>query len=275
MLSLIWWISGGFSVVILFFSLYAATESWTESSERWETLNRNPLLLSPQSWFLWQGLWIHSSRCVIRNWKAEKQTHSPLVKNKLLKRSFSPNTIESTTTEPENSHSAPMRTPTSARFTQECLSPFTQEAWTRLSGQTRKNTQERKRKMRNKLWNARTETQHRKLTNDQFNIFFLLLKYIYLYIYFLLSPQWNSMHWLRDPQKNIVHGGVACDVAQTSYQCISPSHIALIAVQAPPLRVETCVSPRSAAWFPQSWAFLLFQLANHSHAIWWRDAYLH
>lgn len=63
LLSFIW--SKGFSVMILFSSLYAAVENWTESTERWETLKRKTFLLSPQSWFLWQGIWIHSSRCVI------------------------------------------------------------------------------------------------------------------------------------------------------------------------------------------------------------------
>lgn len=88
---------------------------------------------------------------------------------------------------------------------------FTEEAPSRSSGQTL-NAGKRKRRncLRNTWKNGRKKTQCKKekknnkknLTNDQFNI---CLSFFYIHIYFfyiLLSPQWNSMHWLGDPKKN-------------------------------------------------------------------------
>lgn len=99
--------------------------------------------------------------------------------------------------------------------------------------------------------------------------------YIYRYVdisLFMLSPQWNSMHWLRDPQKRVVHSGI------WKFKRLSPNLHASISVHfsahfsstvthnthrrssSSPLwrsgwrQLHTCVSPHSAAWFAQSWA---------------------
>lgn len=118
---------------------------------------------SPQSWFLWQGL--SESTAKVVSWKFEfwKANTSPLIMNRLLtlKRSFYlANTIQNTTTEPENPPLRSKRTPNPTQFEQEHLSPFMQEASMRFSGQTQ-NAWRR---------NSKMSLTHHKMSERKYNV---------------------------------------------------------------------------------------------------------
>lgn len=167
---------------------------------------------SPQSWFLWQGL--SETRAKIVSWKLEnwKTNTSPLIKNRLLTLkglSLSPTLFKVLLQNPPPPKTKypphPKRTPNPTQSEQERSSPFMQEASVRLSGQ---NARRRKRR------NCLTHTTKCQKGNtiwqpDKWPIIHLLFLFFYdfFFLFILLSPQWNSMHWLGDPKKNRTSSG--------------------------------------------------------------------
>lgn len=157
---------------------------------------------------LTRPLWIKSEKMCHKNWKFGKTNTSPLIKHRLLtlkSLSLSPTLFKVLLQNPKPLH------PTSRGFSIQhnlnrnvrrppplCAGGFNEIEWT---DSKRKEEEEEDEKLSH-THHDMSERKHNMATWQMTNYAFVVsLFYDFSFFFILLSPQWNSMHWLGDPKQ--------------------------------------------------------------------------